>query len=61
MKFTKYNNPSKKRKIRRKHDYTTASQIVLDDMIRDMRNGNEMSIDCYNNRINRMTGQKEEW
>lgn len=55
-KFTRYNNPSK-RKHRRTLSRTDADIIAAKNMIDDRQNGVELPLSCYDEQSDRMSGK----
>lgn len=57
MRFSKYNNPSKRRS-RKRLDRTEADIIATKNMLDDRRKGIEMPIEFYEWQSNKMQGKE---
>ena len=57
MRFTKYNNPNKRRS-RKRLDRTEADIIATKNMLDDRRKGIEMPIEFYELQSNKMQGKE---
>ena len=57
MRFSKYNNPSKKRKPKRKMDRTTADIMAGKQMLEDSKRGVVMSLKYYDELSDKLCGK----
>lgn len=58
MRFTKYNNPSRKRKTSRKMDRTTADIMAAKQMVIDSKLGYDPIVKTYNEISDKFCGKE---